>query len=80
MFLHRRHRNGGGEGERFSCGTFSFSYTNAVPSWAILRYSVVLGVEDRVVNVIGCGVVVLNAAQVCEDSLTCFALVVVFIA
>ena len=75
--MHGRHRDGGGEGERFSRGTFSLSYTDAIPSWAILRYSMVLGVEHGVVNVIGGGVVILNVAQVCENSLKCFALIMV---
>ena len=43
-----------------------------------MRYAMVLGVEDLVVDVIGLGVVGLNALQVSEDSLKGSSLIVVY--
>ena len=58
------HRYRVGKGEWLEGGAFSFKNTYAIPSWTILRYAMVLGVEDLVVDVIGLVVVVSNALQV----------------
>jgi hypothetical protein len=76
--VYRLHRYGVGKGEWLEVGTFSFKNAYAIPSWTILRYAMVLGVEDLVVAVIGLGVVGLNALQVSEDALKGSSLIVVY--